>query len=207
MDVSPALTHFGISKTSIIEAVQQVRTYIEQADRPQQASNMINRLIGIDVAPAQFFDKPLGSADVWAMIVTQSIVDKCIKQQCIVDNPQDVVDAAFSHAQTFIMNPMNSWMFTVGETVSAGGEMKAFSSEVNVKVEMKSDGKIKKGGKEVIATALYQKYMADLNGAEFSNQAFIAILMKELGMTKAGSTTYNFNLKKKFNPELVKSKK
>lgn len=205
MDVSPALKHFGIDSQSTIHAVQQVRTFVEGGDRPKQAAELIDKVVGVHVDPSKFFDRPIGTADHWAIMVSQAVVEGCIKQNCIVEDAEVVVENAFTRAQNYIMNPLNKWMFVANETTAAttsGGEVKSVSNMVDTKVEVRADGKIKKGGKEVMAVALYQKYVADLNGAEYSNQAFIAILVKELGMTKAGATTYNYNMKKKFGGKI-----
>ena len=69
-----------------------------------------------------------------------------------------------------------------------------------------ADGSIKKGGKELLAVELYKKYTSELNGAPYQNQAFIAILVAQLGMSKAGATTYNYNMKKKFGGEIASKK-
>lgn len=207
MDVSPALKHFGIDHQSTIHAVQQVRTFVEDGDRPQQAVKLIDKLVGVHIDTTKFFDQPVGTADHWAVMVSQAVVEGCIKRNCIVEDANEVIEAAFTRAQAYILNPLNKWQFVPNETTSAvtsGGEVKAVTTMVDTKVEVKADGKIKKGGKEVLANALYTKYVADLNGAEYSNQAFIAILVKELGMTKAGATTYNYNMKKKHGGAITK---
>lgn len=208
MDVSPVLKHFGINTTSTVHAVQQVRNYIEtDNDGLDSGIGLVEQLTNIRVASNMFDNRAVGTADMWVMHFAQAVVEKCIQQGCIVDNGQDVVDAAIARTEQFILKPSNKWMFAVEEAIIAsGGEVKAVSAEVDVKVEVKADGKIKKGGKETLAAALYHKYLADLNGAEYNNQAFIGILMKECSMSKAGATTYAYNMKKKFGGAIASKK-
>lgn len=208
MNVSPALAHFGIDTNSAVKAVQQVREYIEKDnDGVDSAINLVDHVIGQKIDGVMFNEPKVGTPEMWAMHFAQAVVEYCIKQNCEIDNAQAAIDAALVRTEKFIMKPSNKWMFAQEEVATTtGGEVKAVSTHVDVKVEVKSDGKIKKGGKETLATALYTKYIADLNGAEYSNQAFIAILMKECTMSKAGATTYNYNMKKKFGGQIASKK-
>lgn len=65
-------------------------------------------------------------------------------------------------------------------------------------VVIKSNGKIKKGGKQVLALQLFKTHVVEKS---VSNQEFVAVLMKELDMTKAGATTYAYNTKKAYEKE------
>ena len=73
----------------------------------------------------------------------------------------------------------------------------SLSEGIDDKVEVKADGKIKKGGKQILAAELYKKHVVETENP-VDNQGFIKILMAELGMTKAGATTYAYNCKKQF---------
>ena len=72
-------------------------------------------------------------------------------------------------------------------------------SSVDVKVEVKDNGQMKKGGKQIIALELYKKFVVDAEeGNKLSNSDFVKLLMKELGMSLAGSRTYAYNCKNHF---------
>jgi hypothetical protein len=69
-----------------------------------------------------------------------------------------------------------------------------------VKLDSVGKPKQKKGAKKQQAYALYQK----LNGTT-DRPGIIAAFMKDIGMTKAGATTYFHNCKKEFGFQEVKS--
>lgn len=197
MNVSPALAHFGIDTNSAVKAVQQVREYIEKDnDGVDSAINLVDHVIGQKIDGVMFNEPKVGTPEMWAMHFAQAVVEYCIKQNCEIDNAQAAIDAALVRTEKFIMKPSNKWMFAQEEVATTtGGEVKAVSAHVDVKVEVKATGQIKKGGKQVLAVALYQKHVVEAVEKP-TNQWFKELLMKEVGMTAAGATTYAYNCDK-----------
>lgn len=201
LNVNLSLAHYGISTTSPLSAVQTVRELIAAESDGNQcgaASKLIAKLIGANV---EFTDTNE------AYITTQAIVETAIKAGGTVDSADELLAAAQLRCKSFMANPSNSWMFAKPAQAADNSTQVAVAAGIDVTVAVKADGKIKKGGKEVLAMALYKLHVTD-SATPVDNQGFIAILMKELGMSKAGATTYNYNMKKKFGGVIVaKTKK
>lgn len=212
MNVTPALTHMGIS-TSLVQAVQETREYITRNNGDESdASQLIHALLDIFVDSKEF--RREGADPItWAVTVAQAVVEAIIKADCVVDDAQALLTGAWERADKFINKPSGRWMFAVAEEAApVNGEFTQVSTTVDTQVVVKADGKIKKGGKETMAIALYEKFKADKaarNEPDLAtdNQAFVAILVKELGMTKAGAQTYNYNMKKKLGGVIVAKKR
>lgn len=191
LNVNPSLLHYGISTTSPLSAVQTVRELIASETDGNQcgaASKLIAKLIGANV---EFTDTNA------AYITAQAVVETAIKAGGTVDSAEELLAAAQARCSAFMGAPANSWMFAKPERTADNSTQVAVAAGIEVTVAVKADGKIKKGGKEVLAMALYKLHVTD-SATPVDNQGFIAILMKELGMSKAGATTYNYNMKKKF---------
>lgn len=205
IDVRPALTHFGISATSAMYAVQQVRQYIEdgsESDRLDRTNKLLEKLLGVQLKPADVSDRPVGDPYDYAVTITQAAVEGAIKCGGLIDNVEELMTAAKARADKFITNPAHGWMFAKPQVTSTSTAEVAVAAGIETKVAVRADGSIKKGGKEVLAAELYKKYTSELNGQPYDNQAFIKILMQQLGMTKSGATTYNYNCKKKFGGQI-----
>lgn len=209
LDVRPALNHFGISSTSAMLAVQQVRIYIEEGgdtDRLQRTNALLYKVLGVQLVPGDVSDRAVGDPYDYAITITQAAVESVIKQDGVIDNVDLLMSDAKARADKFITNPAHRWMFAKPEVISTSTTEIAVATGIELKVAVKADGTIKKGGKELLAVELYKQYLATLNGAEYDNQSFIKILIKELGMTKSGATTYNYNMKKKFGGKIEPKK-
>ena len=203
LDVRPALNHFGISSTSAMHAVQQVRLYIEEGgdtDRLQRTNALLQKVLGVQLQPAELV-RPVGDAYDYAITIAQAAVESVIKQDGVVDNLDLLMTEAKLRADKFITNPAHAWMFAKPEVTSVSTTEVAVAAGVEMKVAIKADGTIKKGGKELLAVELYKKHVVN-SATPVDNQGFIKILMKELGMTKSGATTYNYNMKKKFGGKI-----
>lgn len=210
LDTRPALTRLGISTTSAMHAVQQVRLWIEdgaETERLSRANDLLERILGVKLSMADVADRPIATPLTYAVTIAQAAVEATIKQEGLVDNVDLLMANAKDRANKFINTPAHKWMFALPEVTAVSTTDVAVAEGIEVKVAIKADGKIKKGGKEILAVALYEKHV--INAATpVDNQGFIAILMKELGMSKAGATTYNYNMKKKFGGTIVpKAKK
>ena len=207
LDVRPALNHFGISSTSAMHAVQQVRQYIEDGgdtDRLQRTNALLQKVLGVQLQPAELA-RPVGDAYDYAITITQAAVESVIKQDGVVDNVDLLITNAKARAEQFITNPAHAWMFAKPEVTSVSTTEVAVASGIEMKVAVSSAGKIKKGGKQLLAAELYKLHVVN-SATPVDNQGMIKILMKELGMSKAGATTYNYDLKKKFGGK-IESKK
>lgn len=206
IDVSLALQHFGISNTSALRGVQEVHELIESAPNPcKKATELVEKILGVTVDFPQTDDR----AYIPAYITVQAIVQNVIRAGCKFDDANLVVEEGRQHCAKFMSNPANAWMFAVEQSITAPTNDVAVAEGIDIKVAVKADGTIKKGGKQILAKALYEQYRASPEfDANNENQPFIAILVKQLGMSKAGATTYNYDLKKAFGGTIVaKSKK
>lgn len=172
------LEQMDFDVTSTARAVQQVRQYVESAADPLSAAKrIIWNLFSINSA---FVDCQQ------ALHVVQYVVKDCITIDAFA--PQDVIDSAFEKAkQLSIAQP---WI-RPSNSQSTAQPTVAVVQDLDVHVVVKDNGKIKKGGKQVLAIALYEKHCKCEK--PLTNQEFVAVLMKELGMSKAGATTYAYN--------------
>lgn len=234
MDISPKLHKMNINHRSAAAAVQHTRDWIEgivdgdivvnnkvivdpappSRDVIANAVYFVNHLLGTELTAQQLVEhyelhktESRAKADSWAITFAQAIVEQLVKADCVLlaGSTADLIKTAWERATKSITCARYPEVFSKAEVASTtGGEVKAVSDMVDVKVEVKADGKIKKGGKEKLSEALYHKYVASLNGAPYVNQDFIKILVDEAGMTKSGATTYNYNMKKKFGGQIEK---
>lgn len=209
IEIRSTLQHMNISDTCLTAAVQDVREFIEadgESKYFERTNKLLSEILGMTIGRADVDGQPVGDDHSYMLAIAQAVIEYAIKHDCVIDEPELAIVYAKQRAHKFITNPAHSWMFAKPQSVEVVGEQRQVSADVDVKVAVTSEGKIKKGGKEVLAIALYEKHV--LNAATpVDNQGFIAILMKELGMTKAGATTYNYNMKKKFGGTIVAKKK
>lgn len=186
INAKPVLAHMGFSITSPSRVVEEIRSAIESSDHPlKKANQLITDITGVE---AKYTD-----------IVLARHVAQYIAQNVVTHDILDVEEALIA-AEQHSANVVKSqpWAFVKDDPVVGVDETVATVVEgIDVKVAVKSDGKIKKGGKQVLAVELYKKHVVEAT-TPATNQEFIAILMKELGMTKAGATTYRYNMAKQF---------
>lgn len=181
--VQKILNDMEFNTESVVQMVQQIRTHIsESADPIAKAKRLIFAITDIDVK----------IPDVETAVPLAQFVAKASLEEEVCDFP-DIIERAFSYvSELFKKHP---WSAPKVAT-QTNGPVVAFVEGIDVKVEVKADGSLKKGAKRILADELYKKYM--LVTTPLTNQQFIAILMKELKMTKAGSTTYAYDCKKKY---------
>ena len=176
LNVAQVLTRLKINSDSRCAAVQDVREHIESSENPIGAAKaIIINLINTDFT----CDDPI-----IARMTAQRLVDEAICLGDRYDPEQALKKCADKIAQARIDTPWIFWKPS-HSTVETTTETRE-----GVAVEVKTDGKIKKGGKQVLAQALYAKHKT------LSNAEIIAIFMKELDMSKPGATTYLYNCKK-----------
>lgn len=186
------LAHMPIRYDTVVGAVQDVGAMVrESADPISEATRIVALITGVT---ERFTDVNV------ALAVAQNVVQVAIKNDTF--DPQQAIDEGKSiDARLRASQP---WLFAVSSKVDTPSET-VHVGTAEVAVAVNAQGKIKKGGKEVLAVELYRVHVMEA-ATPVPNSEFIQILMKELGMSKAGATTYAWNCRKKFNPESIKTK-
>lgn len=187
LNVTHAMERMELSMTSVTKAIQTVREICDDSsDKCKAAAKIIQSLISKEVK----FDN-----DDVARVTAQAVVEAIVKCNGEIDNEDELYAAACDRAHKHINKPENRWMyFYEKEGTSAPLETKEIEG-VDLKVEVKADGKIKRGGKQQIAEALFKKHVVD-STEPCDNACFVKILMKEAGMSLAGARTYAHNCRK-----------
>lgn len=105
-----------------------------------------------------------------------------------------IVSDSFVRADSFLKAESNQWMFTSAEAAKAEATADVkVSDEATVQVQTTNEGKIKKGGKKVIALELYRETV--LKEGTSAND-FIKLLMERADMSEGGARTYYHICKK-----------
>lgn len=190
LNVSSALMKMGINHKSVIQGTQDVGNRLrDSVDQCAESRKIFQTLLDRDVV----FDD-----DVYARICTKALIREVISAGCDVDEPDLFIEEAREYAITFCADPKWSflWANPDNEVSSIKIERTAqVVDDIDIKVAVHEDGKIKKGGKTVLSQALFDKHVLNTT-TPLTGPEFIALLMKELDFSKAGATTYNFNLRK-----------
>lgn len=209
LDIKPALIHYDLSVTSPNAAIQGIRNLVEfDKDATDACSNeeLIRKLKDLSpVGRAEVLVKDIFGLEVKfgtlpeAVITIQALIDNALKTEGVVEDPDMALMAAQKRCTDFINKPQNRCMFVTA--APSGGqatvtEQRDFGAVGEIAVEVTKEGKFKKGEKERISEQLYTDWLKSAPDPT-NNQEFIKILMDKLGMSKAGATTYNYNLKKK----------
>lgn len=188
INAKPVLAHMGLTVTSPSRIVEEIRDVIESASSPLKKANQI--ITDLTEIKAAYTDLVL------ARHVAQYVAQIAVAHESF--DAEETIMVAEAHSAKLI--GQMPWAFVKednGTMFNHNERNEAVVEGIDVKVAVKSDGKIKKGGKQVLAAELYKKHVVDAT-TPATNQEFIAILMKELGMTKAGATTYRYNMAKQF---------
>lgn len=178
ISVTQVLDRLHIDSQSRLRAVQDIRTLVENSPSPLSAArSIISNLVpaGVDVDIDD---------EIEARMTAQHLVDRALCLGDKYDPNQELLKAAQKIAAFHKSDPWFFWTKTYS-TIETTTE-----DRQGVAVQVKADGTLKKGGKQVIAQALYAEHKA------LDNQSIIKIFMKELDMSKAGATTYLYNCKK-----------
>lgn len=190
LNVSPVLNHMNISTKSPAMATSEVGELIRSSAIPTETARMfVNDVLSLTVK----FDEP-----VYAGLVCKHIAKYVIENECIIDidSTEEILENAHVYATAYCNNPANSYMWAeLDESVESNAGHIQVATGIDTKVAVKSNGKIKKGGKAILCAEMYQKFVVDAE-VPLTNQGFISLLMKELDMGKAGATTYAYNMKK-----------
>lgn len=177
MKTFEVLQQFKLDQKSVVHAVQQVRQLIEGSNDPAGAAFEIIKCFTVDAV------KP--SDPIEARIMAQYLVQQALQRGDAFD-PIGMYDAACER----VAQMYKDWPHAFTGDAPAYAPVYTKKEVEGVTLQMKDDGKIKKGGKQILAKALYEKHTGK------SNAELIAIFMKELDMSKPGATTYVYNMKK-----------
>lgn len=186
LNINAALTHLNIRNDTRLGAVQDVSkefAAVNERERTHLGTTMVLCMLDVNV---KFAD------ETEALLTTQYIVDEAMKSEGNVEDGDIALQAALRKADAFIRKPTNSWIFAKKEVTIDSSTQETVTEMVDTKVAVKTDGSIKKGGRQVLAQALYEKYVV-LPEVKPTNSWFKELLVKELGMTSAGASTYAYN--------------
>ncbi len=182
INARPTLVHLGISTSSPVAAVVDVHNIVEEASQPLDAAiKVIEQMTGLrsNITNAMM-----------ALSVAQYVAKTAVLHEMF--DPQETIDAGIAHHNAIL--DRHPYLRVTAELTNAT-ETLANIEGADAKVVIKSDGKIKKGGKQIIAAELYQTYVTDAT-EPLDNKQFVQLLVDRLGMSKSGATTYAWNCRK-----------
>ena len=188
INAKPVLAHMGLTVTSPSRIVEEIRDVIESASSPIKKANQI--IADLTEIKTTYTDLVL------ARHVAQYVAQIAVAHESF--DAEETIMVAEAHSAKLI--GQMPWAFVKednGPSLNSDERNEAVVKGIDVKVAVKSDGTIKKGGKQILTAELYKKHVIDATPPA-TNQEFIAILMKELGLTKACATTYRYNAAKQF---------
>lgn len=185
LNISHSLERMGIRAHSRLAAVQDIRKMIQEEGKDVPA--LIETLIGIRHGDFATEDQ--------AILTVQYIVDEAVRNDGNVEDAEIVLADAIRKVHKLETRPDMQWMHARAASKVEEGVQEQVSDLVEVTVAVKEDGSIKKGGRQVLAQALYQKYVVDAE-VKPTNKEFKEMLVKECGMTMAGASTYAYNCDK-----------
>lgn len=195
LNVKSMLDRYNIRYTNKVFAVADISERVMGAVDPcYMATKIFNDLLNI---PVPFKDP------VHARTAAKHMVRDIITCNCQLDEEDiaDIIEAAIEYADQFCADSTNSYLWAQPDETKVDIPTIQLIEGIDVKVAIREDGKIKKGGKQVLAAELYDKFIK-LAIEPLSNQLFIQLLIDKLDMTKQGATTYAYNLRKA-NKELA----
>lgn len=200
INTSAVFTRMNLGNSSQ-RAVQSIRDIVNASPTPAaKASELILKIVGIETK----YDDATR-----ARLIAMSIGDEAFKVNHQIADAEEFVKLCEARVDAFMTRVENAWMFAKDKATAAEQNTVQVIDGIEMKVAVKANGKIKKGGKEILAHELYKKHVLEATTA-LTNQEFIAVLMKQLDMSKAGATTYAWSCKKKLGEPaggLVKAKK
>jgi len=186
LNVTHTLDRMEISQTSVSRAINTVSDMIMSTeDHCKESSKFIKSLLSLDMS---FTDPNL------ARLTAMAVIELVVKAKGEIDDEEVLLLSARDRAYTFFTDPKHQWMYAREVTVDTK-ETKAVATGIDVKVAVRADGTIGRGGKQVLALELFKKHVLE-SKTPLSNADFVKLLMKELQMTLPGARTYSHNLRK-----------
>lgn len=152
------------------------------------ATQMIRDVTGVEV---QFED------DNVALATTQYLFDDIIRNKVNEVDVKAQLDVCILKAKKLVNNPKNNWMYNKVVKPGASSMVKTEVQGVEVQVEVRSNGKIKKGGKAILAQGLMYRYLDECvaNNKPYSPKEMKAVLVKDCQMSDLGAGTYEYGLR------------
>lgn len=186
LNVTHTLDRMEISSTSVSRAINVVSELIMATeDYCKESTKLIKSILSLDMT---FTDPNL------ARLTAMAMIELVVKAKGEIADEEALLTAAADRAIVFYTNPKHQWMYAREVTVDTK-ETKAVATGIDVKVAVRADGTIGRGGKQVLALELFKKHVLE-SATPLSNADFVKLLMKELQMTLPGARTYSHNLRK-----------
>lgn len=160
-------------------AVQQTREILSVSANPIKDADVV-------VFDLTTFHSPYHDNEQAAIMFAQYVVEGHIKRRL------NITEYAKERVEFHKKN--SPFMFAVSEQTSYYSKPTKSTTIEQVKVEIKENGKIKKGGKQLVAEQMYKTLVIE---GQMSNVQFVQQLQDKLGMTLFGARTYAYNMKKK----------
>jgi hypothetical protein len=203
LETRQAFEHLGIDAKCPIRAIQMVSQQIAESPAPiLAAQKLLSTMLGI--MPPSFIDAKV------ARMTTARIAEMLVRANHHCEDADVLYAEAHAHATRIHSDPANEWMWAEPEAIpGVVTTSRAMVEGIDTVVDVKSDGSIKKGGKQILVAEMYKKNVLEAE-TPMTNQQFIALIVKELKMTKSGATTYAYNAKKALGEPvggIVKAKK
>lgn len=177
MNAEQVLTRLHIDHECRIKAVQEVRQLIEGSANPLAAAKVLFSNLAAPEAEFNFTDANEARLTV-AFLVENAIT---------LGDQYDPTDALKRAAEWIVNHKQNNpWCFVKPE----GTVTTETQHQHGVNVEVKTDGKLKKGSKQILAKALFEQ------NSTMTNAELIKMFAKELDMSEAGARTYVYNCRK-----------
>jgi hypothetical protein len=126
-------------------------------------------------------------------VTSLAVIEAVVKCEGVIADEAVLYAQAVERAEKHMKAPANRWMYV--KAVDETNPVTTNIEEAGVAVVIKNDGKIKRGGKAVIAEALFKKHVLE-SETPCDNKCFVEILMKHGQFTLAGARTYAHNLRK-----------
>lgn len=195
LDTTHVLLRNNIRTESVVFAVADTTNLIMESVSPlHTAAKLFMDVLSVRI---EFDDV------VFARIAAKHMIRDVLVSKCIIDSDDIdmLVEQALEYATTFCASPSNAYLWSKPDGDVPEPEQVTEIEGIQVQVAIKDNGKIKKGGKALLAAELFQTYVINAT-VQLSNVEFVSMLMEKLDMTKAGATTYAYDLRKKNRPAL-----
>lgn len=189
LNVSHVLDRNQIRTWNVTHAVADIGAKVNDSSDPlYTATKLFNDILNV---PVKFTDT------IHARIAVKHMIRDVLTYKCLIDEDdiQSIIDQAIEYANEFCDDPSNSYLWTHSDNESVIKPTIQVVEGIEMKVAVRDDGKIKKGGKQLLAAELYDKFIK-LSTTPLSNKEFVQVLCDKLDMTKQGATTYAYNLRK-----------
>ncbi|MDE1830722.1 MAG: hypothetical protein KGI25_10415 [Thaumarchaeota archaeon] len=176
------ISELGVSTDSYISAIQ---TLMQQDADKSEYEKRIQEIIGLAEPPKCF-------SWFFARALFMYVVQETIRgySNGLIPDMEFVYEDSWVKAQTYVdNNPWNETRFNIehGLKADAGAEIEVTDESSVAPVTL-----IKKGGKKDVTEKLFR----DLKTTGASRQKIIDAFIQQVGMSKAGATTYFHTLKK-----------